>query len=180
VAATGKTGAALPLEIADASGATVDDKVAILVAHQVATETAALTAQIDDLKAENATLATENASLKDKVEVAETAKLAAEKAFADFKDEQAKAAETAKLAEDRKAEIAKVAPALLEGEKAKVDERVARWAALDEASFKEHLNELASVAGKPVEGEPLETAMKRNQKTVTTGKSAAVAVLGLS
>jgi hypothetical protein len=173
VAATGKTGAALPLEIADASGATVDDKVAILVAHQVATETAALTAQIDDL-------ATENASLKDKVEVAETAKLAAEKAFADFKDEQAKAAETAKLAEDRKAEIAKVAPALLEGEKAKVDERVARWAALDEASFKEHLNELASVAGKPVEGEPLETAMKRNQKTVTTGKSAAVAVLGLS
>jgi regulator of replication initiation timing len=158
VAATGKTGAALPLEIADASGATVDDKVAILVAHQVATETAALTAQIDDLKAENATLATENASLKDKVEVAETAK----------------------LAEDRKAEIAKVAPALLEGEKAKVDERVARWAALDEASFKEHLNELASVAGKPVEGEPLETAMKRNQKTVTTGKSAAVAVLGLS
>lgn len=175
MAATGNTGAALPLETADASGATVDDKVAILVAHQVATETAALTAQIDELKAENATLKTENAGLKDKVDVAETAKLAVEKEFADFKDEQAKAAETAKLAEERKVEVAKVAPAL-----EATDERVARWSSMDEASFKDYVAELASVAGKSGDGESLETALDRGKKPALTGKSAARAVLGLS
>lgn len=176
------TGAALPLETANTSGVAADDKVAILVAHQVAQETAALSTEVEGLKSENATLKTEVAGLKDKLDVAETAKTAAEKAFADYKGEQAAAAERAKLADARKAEVAKVAPAL-----EATDERLARWTSMDEAAFTEYVAELASVAGgKTGEGAGTETfdaskgetAMDRSKKT-TSGKSAARSVLGL-
>jgi hypothetical protein len=189
VADTAK-GAALPLETANASGApTVDEQVAVLAAHMVAQETASLNEQLDVVKAERDALKTENAGLKDKVEVAEAAKAAADQAFEDYKADQAAKVEQAKLADARKAEVAKVAPTLVEGEEAKVAERVERWTSMDEAAFTSYVAELASVAGKSVESgkegftpEAGETAMQRGKKTATatTGKSAATAVLGLS
>lgn len=184
--ADAKSGAALPLETADASGVSVDEQVAVLAAHTVAKETASLNEQIEALKAENATLTTEKAELADKLTVAEAAIETAKQEFAAFKTDLETKAEQAKVAEARKAEVAKVAPALLEGEEAKVAERVTRWTAMDEAAFTDYVAELASVAGAPKNsgeaGDSFsgESAMERKTKSAPEGTTAnARLVLGL-
>lgn len=172
-------GTPLQLETADnASGAVLpaDDRVAILVAHQVAVETASLTSEVETLK-------TENAGLKDKLDVAETARLAAVKALEDYKAEQAAAAERASLVESRTAEVAKVAPTL-----EATEDRVQRWTAMDKASFDTYVAELAAVAGAPAEGAPTgafdaataETAMSGTRTASTTGGTSATRALLLS
>jgi FtsZ-binding cell division protein ZapB len=168
-------GTPLQLEIADASGAPIpaDDKVAILVAHQVAVETASLNDEVKTLK-------TENASLKDQLDVAEAAKAAAVKEFEDYKAEQAAAAERASLVEARTAEVAKVAPAL-----EATEDRVQRWTSMDKASFDNYLAELAAVAGTPSQSAPTapfdattgETAMSNVRTASTTGGTSATRAL---
>lgn len=146
----------------------IDEATQIVVAHLVAKETEPLQAEI--------------ATLKDALEVSKAETAAAVKEFEDFKADLAAQAEKAKLVETRKAEVAKVLPAL-----EATDERVERWASMDEAAFASYLADVAAAAGsktpeggtKPFDETNAESAMDRSRKTNEPSGDAARAVLGL-
>lgn len=170
---TTKNGFGLEMAGADPGGSSpatpvIDEATQIVVAHLVAKETEPLQAEIS--------------TLKDALEVSKAETAAAVKAFEDFKADLAAQAEKAQLVETRKAEVAKVLPAL-----EATDERVERWVSMDEAAFASYLADVAAAAGskapeggtKPFDETNAESAMDRSRKTTETTGDAARAVLGL-
>lgn len=127
------SGSGFGLEFANAGAGTEtapldlnSDAIKVVVAHMVAEQTEALTAQV--------------ATLTDKLELAEKALADKEAEFAAFKDDLVEKAAAAERADARKAEVAKVAPAL-----EATPERVERWASMEEAAFAAYLADVASV-----------------------------------
>jgi D-aminopeptidase len=143
----------------------LDEATQIVVAHLVAKETAALTAEL--------------ATAKDALEVAQKALADKDTEFAAFKADLDAKAEVAKLTDTRKAEVAKALPTL-----EATEERAARWAAMNEVEFAAYLADVAAVAAPKTSGtesfdeKTAETAMDRSRKTTSEG-SAARTVLGL-
>lgn len=174
----------LNFETADASGAPVDETVAVLVAHQVAKETASLNEANESLRAELAEATAQRDKALTDLDVAKAEAEAARQEFADFKADLAAKAEAEVRETERREAVAKLAPALLEGDDEAVTARVARWVAMDEASFASLLEDLASVAKpaaggetkpKPLGGTNTDTAMSKggNQPASTSVAGAA-------
>ncbi len=141
-----------------------------IAADRVNRETAELTANVEKLTKENA-------ELSGKVDVAEAAlatekaaKETAEKALADFKAEVENERQVAARREARVAKVREVAAHLKDDFYS--DERITRWAKMDDEAFTAYTAELAAVStgATPVaagEGAPRETAMAGSQ--VKTG-----------
>lgn len=113
-----------------------------LVTDAVARETAAANAEVEALKATNATLVTERDAMEVRATAAETAKVEAEQALTSFKEQ----VETEKANEAKRttrvAELAKVAPKL-----DVTQERSDRIVAMEDAAFADYLETLRQVAG---------------------------------
>lgn len=156
-----------------------------LIADNVQRETAAKTAEIDQLKRENGELAT-------KLEVADTAheteKARADKAEADLKaiaDETERQTAAAALAEGRVAKVKEAGPHLKD--EFFTPERAARWSLMEEESFDAYVKEVAELAagttGAPAPttsttGAPRETAMQGAPVTGGGDKPKGLAALG--
>jgi chromosome segregation ATPase len=145
--------------VADEKTFTETEHIAILT-DRVAAETASLT------QARKA-LETEKSELQNKLDVAESAKVAAEQAkekaeqeLADFKDAQAKAEAKAKKKGERVAKVKEVAAHL--GEEFLTDEaRVERIVAMEDEAFDGYVSDLKATApaGAATTTAPRETAM---------------------
>lgn len=117
-----------------------------VAASEVSRETAALSTEVETLKAEKAELST-------KLDVAEAAKATetaarekAEQDLADYKAEQVRNAEIAERSDTRTAKVREVAKHLKDD--FFTPERAARWAAMEDTEFEAYVAELAEVAPK--------------------------------
>jgi hypothetical protein len=170
----------LSFEVADAAGAgEIDEKVAVLVAHEVGKQTEKSAARISELEAALATEKAARTTAENALDVANAATKTATEAFESFKVELAEKAALAERSDARRAAVAEKAPSLLEGEAAEVDAKVARWASMEDADFASYLNDLAAVStpakkveDKPFQGKTTDTAMRRGSAS-TSGTASA-------
>ncbi len=131
-----------------------------IAADRVVRETADLTDKVGRLE-------TENAELKAKLDVSETAvasekaaKETAEKALADFKAETETAREVAARRGEREKKVREVAKHMKDDWFS--EERIGRWAAMEDAQFSEYVAEIAALGGAAAPAPataPRETAM---------------------
>lgn len=175
--------------MADAKTFTEDEHLAILT-DRVAKETAAITADRDKVAAEKSQLetkhATEVSELQTKLDVTESAKVAAEQKaekveqeFADYKAGIEQLAEQAARKDERLAKVKEVAAHL--GEDFFKDEaRVERIVAMDEDGFTGYLDDLKATApaGTTSSTAPRETAMALAGTTAPSKSAARSLLLG--
>lgn len=120
-----------------------------ILGDRVANETAELTAKVATLEAENATLMTQNDTLEAAKRAAEQAKADVEQEFADFKVETERAAEIAKVRDERAAQVKG-----LVGDDFVTEERADRYAAMPESEFAAFVADLQDAKPAKTEGEP--------------------------
>lgn len=135
-----------------------------LVADAVSRETAAAVAEVEALKAANAALVTERDAMEVRATAAETAKVEAETALTDYKQqvETEKANEVKRV--ERLAELAKVAPKL-----EVTQERSDRIVAMEDPAFADYLDTLRQVAGEVKPGEQQGNPLPRESAAFSGG-----------
>lgn len=142
-----------------------EDEAYAIVADRVKRESAELTTKVGALETEKADLQAKLDVADAARETAEQAKVAAEKALADYKADQEKQREVAERADDRLKKVREVASHLKD--EFFTTERKQRWASMEDEAFESYVKELAELAeaagvkkNDTVDGAPRETAMK--------------------
>lgn len=166
---------------------TEDEHIAVL-AHQVQTETAAITGERDVLKSDRDDLATKLDIETAAKTAAETRATEAETALQTFKDQVESEREAASRKDERLGKVKEAAPHLgedfLDEAREEAQARVARIVAMDEDAFTAYVADLGATKPEgfaappaPPAGAPRQTAMVGEPPAPSSGTSAARAVL---
>jgi len=161
--------AELPRETAEARTFSEEEHTAIL-ADRITRETAEIATEKAALEAQVETLTTEKAELQTKLDASEVAKAAVETEFANYKADLEAKAEIAARTDERVAKVREAAAHMADDWF--TEDRAQTWAAMEQAAFDGYVAELAQVSAGLVGAKESTQEKAGKRETAAAGASA--------